>query len=137
MRVGKSLFAVVALAGLVSALPKGHLQRRDGQCTCTKTIRASEATSQAGKGAVVYADSSSSSDSGSWDSESGSGGWNDNGSGSVTVQKVVYFNYVPVPVPVVTTCQTTGTIVIENDIMIKVTIAPTVNTSPVDSANRR
>ena len=124
----------------MSALPKGHghghghLHRRGarGGCICTKTIQASEATSQAGSGAIVYAadsSSSSSSDSGSWENGSGSESWDDNGSGSSgsgTVQKVVYFNYVPVPVPMVTTCQTSGTIVIENDITINVTVAPTV-----------
>lgn len=132
MHIGKGLFSVFALLGLVNALPKGHLQRRGGKCICTKTIKASEATSQAGSGAVVYAGSSSSnSDSGSWDNGSGSGSSEDTSSGSVTVQKVVYFNYVPVPVPIVTTCQTTGTIVIENDITINVTVAPTVNTAPI------
>jgi hypothetical protein len=38
----------------------------------------------------------------------------------------VYVNVVPVIVPVTTTCMTTGTIVIENDITINVTLAPTV-----------
>ena len=129
----------------MSAAPHRHDKR--GGCICTKTVKAgSQATgsSSSGGSAVVYADSGSSSgsstddtydstwdsSSSSWDEESSesSASWSYAGS---AYHSVIYYSYVPVPVPCTTTCLTTGNIIIENDITINISIAPTVNISLV------
>lgn len=130
MRLG--LLSAIALLGLVSAAPVDLEKRGGKKCGCTK---ASGQSPKAGSAAIVYgSDSSSSSSSSSssyWEvdsSSSSSGGKGSSSHGdSGTIQRVVYVNVVPVIVPVTTTCLTTGTIVIENDITINVTLAPTVS----------
>jgi hypothetical protein len=138
---------VLALLGGVSAAPHRHDKR--GGCICTKTVKAgaqATGTSSSGGNAVVYAESGSSSGSSAddtsdsaWDSSSSSSSWDEessesSGSGSYAgsaYHTVIYYRYVPVPVPCTTTCLTTGNIIIENDITINISIAPTVSTSLV------
>ena len=131
MRVG--LFAVLALVGLASAAPVKHGKRGGKKCVCTK---------KSSPAPVVWVDSSSSSSSSSGSSGSSGSSWIDTSSSSGSegsswvessstnqygvVQRVVYVSVVTVPVPVVTTCTATGTIVIENNITINVTVVPTV-----------
>jgi hypothetical protein len=119
MRVG-SLTVFALLAALASAVPAGLVQRGARKCVCTRKAAGHNSGSK-----VVY-DGGSSSGS-SWSGTGGSGGWVQDSKGSgMYVKTVVYVNLVPVLVPVTTTCLQTGTIIIENDITINVTIAPTV-----------
>jgi hypothetical protein len=127
-------------AGAHPARPRDLHKRGGKKCTCTEAA-ASQQTKAASGNVVVYSDtgvvvkggdssSSSSSSSSSWSSNGNSGSsssgnpWSE--SDSTYVDTVIYVDYVPYEVPVTTTCMTTGTIVIENNITINVTVAPTV-----------
>jgi hypothetical protein len=145
MRVRFGWIGVLAVLGGVSAAPHRHGKR--GGCICTKTVKAgakATGTSSSGGNAVVYAESGSSSGSSADDTsdstgDSSSSSWDEvssefSGSGSYAgsvYHTVIYYRYVPVPVPCTTTCLTTGNIIIENDITINISIAPTVSTSLV------
>jgi hypothetical protein len=84
-----------------------------------------------GGAAVVYSNSgnSGSSDTSSYSDSEGSEVEYASDVGYAIVQ--VYVDYIDVEVPVTTTCLTTGTIVIENNITIDVTVAPTVDSHNV------
>ena len=112
MRIG--LLTVLALLGIATAAPVELAKRGAKKCFCSNKAPGSK---------IVYGSGSS---SGSGQSGAGmSGDWVQQHSG-VYVKTVVYVNMVPVLVPVTTTCMETGTIVIENDITINITFAPTV-----------
>lgn len=131
MRVG--LLTVLALLGLAGAAPAGRGMRGGRKCDCIEKAGHNSGTK------IIYDSGSSGSDSGSSWSGSGSSGSSGlgrpGGSGTwvkssqhsgVYVKTVVYVTLVPAVVPVTTTCTEIGTIVLENDITINVTIAPTV-----------
>jgi len=114
MRIG--LLTVLALLGIATAAPVELAKRGAKKCFCSNKAPGSK---------IVYGSGSS-----SGPSQNGagmSGGWvQDSQHSGVYVKTVVYVNMVPVLVPVTTTCMETGTIVIENDITINITFAPTV-----------
>jgi len=114
MRVG-GLWAVLALVGLTSAAPTKLAERGGNYCIAP----ANNGQSSSSSSVTWWAPSDMSSVSSYWveSSETYSYG---------VVQCVVYVQEVPVPVPTVTTCTAIGTIVIENNITIDVTIVPTV-----------
>lgn len=119
MRLG--LFTVCALLGVASAAPTGLGKRGGKKCTCMKNAGQNSGSK------IVY-DSGSSNAGSSWSGSSGiSGIWvKDSEDSHLWVKTVVYVHLVPVMVPVTTTCTQTGTIVIQNNITINVTVAPTV-----------
>jgi hypothetical protein len=121
MRLG--LLSILALLGLASAAPAGLVNRGGSKCACTK-----KAGQHSGTKIIYENGSDSESDSGSSSSGSWSSGpWVKSSHGSgVYVKTVVYVTLVPAVVPVTTTCAEIGTIVIENDITINITVAPTV-----------
>ena len=121
MRVG--LLTVFALLGLATAAPAGLGKRGGKTCACTK-----KAGQTSGNKIVYDSGTSSGSDSGSnWGGSGGAGTWVQSSQNSgVYVKTVVYVTLVSAVVPVTTTCTQTGTIVIENNITINVTVAPTV-----------
>jgi hypothetical protein len=115
------LFLILALLGVVLGTPAKRGE--NGVCVVVQQSQPSE---------VSVAENSGSEPSSSW---TGSENEVTLESQSQSVQNVVYYNYVPVQVPVTTTCSTTGTIVIENDITIDVTIVPTVFSFNANSNN--
>lgn len=120
------LLSILVLLGLASAAPAGLGNRGGSKCACTKKAGQNSGTK------IIYdngsASDASESDSGSsWSGSGNSGTWvkssHDSG---IYVKTAVYVTLVPAVVPITTTCTETGTIVIENDITINVTVAPTV-----------